>query len=195
MDLDTEQMANENNDFWFALLSLDRDPDQRVRLWNGYLDWKLPPETKGEGKAKEGWPKLAIHPPSSGWPELTEEDKYFLDRLASGHGGHPEWGHEYMDFSGQTFSEDADFSKLILVHSKFDNARFEGAVKFSKETRFYAQSSFTEVIFESAVYCFGAQFEAPVYFDGSSFKSSANFCGVEFGGGASFAVSIQKSGR
>ena len=35
--------------------------DQRVRLWNGYLGWKLPPRIKGECE------------PLSGWLQLTEE--------------------------------------------------------------------------------------------------------------------------
>ncbi len=56
-------MANKHTAFWLALLAQGRDTDQRVRLWNGYLGWKPPPQIKGEGESQSGWPKLIVDPP------------------------------------------------------------------------------------------------------------------------------------
>ena len=141
---------------------------------------------KGEGATSAGWPQLIVHPPKGGWPELSDEDKNILDELASANGGHPEYTHEYMDFSGHVFSGTADFSQLILISSTFTDARFEDDVQFTKETRFYAQTWFRNVQFKSTVLCDGTQFEATAYFGDSRFKGAATFIGVEFMGGASF---------
>ena len=179
-------MANEHTAFWLALLNRDHDPDRRARLWNGYLGWKLPPAAKGEGDIAAGWPQLVVHPPSGGWPELSDEDTGDLDELANAYGGHPEFTHEYMDFSGHVFSGRTDFSQLILVHGTFDDAQFEDDVRFSGETRFYAQSWFRNVRFESTVFFDRTRFDAPACFGGSRFKGGATFIGVNFMGGASF---------
>lgn len=40
-------MANKHTDFWLALLGYCEEADQRARLWNGYLGWKLHPKQKG----------------------------------------------------------------------------------------------------------------------------------------------------
>ena len=179
-------MANEHTTFWLALLNRDHDPVRRARLWNGYLGWKLPRAAKGEGDIAPSWPQLVVHPPSGGWPELSDEDKGILDELANAHGGHPEFTHEYMDFSGHVFSGGTDFSQLILVCTTFDDAQFEDDVRFSDETRFYAQSWFSNVRFESTVLFDRTQFEAPACFRGSRFRGGATFIGVHFMGGASF---------
>ena len=179
-------MANEHTSFWLALLNWNHDSDQRARLWNGYLGWKLPPRAKGEGATSAGWPQLTVHPPKGGWPELSDEDKNILDELAGANGGHPEFTHEYMDFSGHVFSGTADFSQLILICSTFTDARFEYEVRFTEETRFYAQSWFRNVQFESGILCDRTQFDATVDFGGSRFKGAATFIGVKFMGGASF---------
>ena len=39
-------MANEHTAFWLALLDQGFNREQRARLWNGYLNWKLPPRKK-----------------------------------------------------------------------------------------------------------------------------------------------------
>ena len=179
-------MANEHTAFWLALLNRHHD-SERTRLWNGYLGWKLPPKVKGVGVFSTGWPQLIVHPPKGGWPELSDEDKNFLDKLAAANGGHPEFTHEYMDFSGHVFSGTADFSHLILIGSTFTDARFKDNVEFTEETRFYAQSWFRNVQFESSLLCDRTEFEATVYFDGACFKGAATFIGVKFMGGASFA--------
>ena len=183
-------MANEHTEhteFWLALLDQDHDTDQRARLWNGYLGWKLPPRIKGEGEPQSSWPKLIVDPPDGGWPELTAKERQILETLAREHGGHPEFKFPYMDFSGHTFSDKADFSGLILIHSEFNKARFEREVKFSDKTRFYAEARFHEAIFEGNIRCSNTRFDARVYFDGSCFKQGAYFFGIEFRGGASFS--------
>ena len=179
-------MADEHTAFWLALLNGNHDSDERARLWNGYLGWKLP-QFKGEGATSTGWPQLIVHEPSGGWPELSDEDRNALDELANANGGHPEFTHEYMDFSGHVFSDTADFSQLILIRSTFTDARFKESVRFTEETRFYGQTWFRNVYFESGIWCDRTQFAATAYFGGSRFKGAATFIGVEFMGGASFA--------
>ena len=61
-------MANEHTEFWLALLDQSHDTNQRARLWNGCLGWKLPRQIKGEGEPQSGWPKLIVDPPDGGWP-------------------------------------------------------------------------------------------------------------------------------
>lgn len=180
-------MANEHTEFWLVLFYQSHNTNQRARLWNGYLGWKLPPRIKGE-EPQSGWPQLVVNPPDGGWPELTVQERQILETLADEHGGHPEFTKSpYMDFSGYTFSDKADFSGLILIHSEFNKARFEGEVKFSDKTRFYAQTRFHEAIFEGNLHCGNTRFDAPVYFNGSCFKQGAYFLGGEFRGGASFS--------
>ena len=98
-------MASDHTEFWMALLAQGQDTDQRVRLWNGYLGWRLPPRVKGECEIQRGWPQLIVEAPDGGWPELTREECQIIETLAEEHGGHPDFGHEYMDFSDQCFSE------------------------------------------------------------------------------------------
>ena len=183
-------MANKHTEFWLALLDLSEDTDHRVRLWNGYLGWKLPFGIKGEIDPKGGWPQLIVTPPDGGWPRLTKEEREQLEALAKTHGGHPELKHEYMDFSGHTFSEDVDLSGLTLILSHFDKARFQGRLQLSEKTQFYAQSWFHDARFDGGLFCKQARFHAPVSFDGSCFNRGAIFLGTEFMGGASFANAV-----
>lgn len=180
-------MANKHTAFWLTLLDQGRDTDQRARLWNGYLGWKLPPRIKEESKPQRSWPKLVVDPPDGGWPELTRADHEILEAIAKERGGHPEFTTDrYMDFSGHTFSDKTDFSGLILIGSNFDNTRFEGEVEFSDKTRVYAQAWFHKAIFEGNLHCYRARFDAPVSFVGARFRQGADFIGVEFRGGAYF---------
>ena len=178
-------MAKENTKFWIALLNLEEDTDHRKRLWNGYLGWKLPPGTKGEMGLPDGWPKLIVNAPDGGWPELTSDDLEKIELLADTHGGHPDFGHSYIDFSGHTFADDTNFSGLILVLSNFSDVRFEGQVSFD-ETRFYGQAFFHSAIFKSSVHFYKASFDADVSLARSRFEFGASFIGVDFSGGASF---------
>ena len=178
-------MANKHTEFWLALLNLGKDADHRVRLWNGYLSWKLPPEIKGEIEPRGGWPQLIVDAPDGGWPELTGDDEETIEMLAESHGGHPEFEHGYMDLSGHTFPDKTDFSGLILVLSNFCNVQFEGEVS-SDKTRFYGQTFFDDVTFKSTASFCKTRFDAPVSFNRSRFEGGAIFIGVEFEGGASF---------
>ena len=180
-------MANEHTAFWLALLN-HSDRNQRARLWNGYLGWKLPPKVRGEGPPQKGWPQLIVTPPDGGWPVLTPEERNIVDALAKEHGGYPEFQRNpnYMDFSDHRFIGKADFSGLILVDSSFNAATFGGEVQLSQSTHLYAQTWFHEAIFEQGLFCDRTYFDAPVSFDGSRFKWSATFIGVQFMGGASF---------
>lgn len=180
-------MANKHNEFWFALLEKGQDMDQRTRLWNGYLGRRLPPKVKGECEQQSGWPQLIVDPPDGGWPQLTGEEHELLEALAEAHGGHPEFGHDYMDFSGKIFPDEVDFSGLTFVGANFNGATFNGDVKLSEKTRFYAQSWFHDVTFKGGVFCSEAKFDAPASFSGARFKKYAGFIGTEFMGGASFA--------
>ena len=180
------QIANEHTEFWLALLDLNEDAGHRIRLWNGYLGWKLPSKTKGKINPKGGWPQLIVDPPDGGWPKLTEDEREQLEALVKTHGGHPDFNHEYMNFSGHIFSQDVDLSGLILVNCRFDNARFKGHLKLSEKTHFYAQAWFQDTTFEKGLDCYETLFHAPVSFDRSIFNWLSNFMGVEFMGGASF---------
>ena len=176
-----------NAAFWLALLPNDRveDIDQRTRLWNGYLGWKLPSRIKEKREDDGSFPQWFIPPPEGGWPELTDEEKEVIESLAEQHGGHPEYGHEYMDFRCHVFEKRLDLSGLILTGANFEKVIFHGDVDLTK-TRFYAQSWFNKAIFEKGLHCSRTWFEFDVHFDGSRFKESAWFINVEFMGGASF---------
>ncbi len=104
-------MANEHTAFWLALLDQGLDAHQQARLWNGYLGWKLPPQT-------------IVDPPDGGWPELTQEEHEILKTVAEEHGGYPEFTKGLsMKFSGHTFSDKANFSGLILIGINFSGSR------------------------------------------------------------------------
>ena len=178
-------MANKHTEFWLALLDLGKGADHRARLWNGYLGWKLPSKIKGKIDPKGGWPQLRIAPPDGGWPKLTKEDGEIIETLARDHGGHPEIEHGDMDFAGHTFSDETDFSGLILVYSNFRLAQFESGVR-SDKTRFYGQSFFDRAHFKGNVGFYKTHFAASVSFEGSRFDYGASFVGVDFMGGASF---------
>ena len=83
-------MANTSAEFWNSLLFFD-SYENRARLWNGYLGWKLPHHIKEENEAEEGWPKLIVTPPEGGWLELTEEEKARIEKFAEHFGGHHRW--------------------------------------------------------------------------------------------------------
>ena len=166
-------MANERTAFWLALLDQGLDTHKQARLWNGYLGWKLPPQT--------------VDPPDGGWPELTQEEYEILKTVAEEHGGYPEFTKGlYMKFSGHTFSDKANFSGLILIGSNFNNVRFKSTEVLFDKTRFYGQTEFKRAIFEGIVHWHKARFEALVSFDGSCFKQAALFLDVEFRSTASF---------
>ena len=116
---------------------------------------------------------------------MTEEEKNIIEALAEQHGGHPEYGHGYMDFSHCVFTEELDLSGFILTDADFNKATFTSGVKLSK-TRFYAQTWFREAVFEEGLDCWDTWFEADVDFGESHFKGLVWFIRAEFMGGARF---------
>ena len=174
-----------NTSFWVALLEVT-DEERRKRLWNGYLGQHLPEEILAEPDNRS-WPTTWVEPPTDGWPQLTDEDTQFLDRLASEHGGYPVFTHhDYMDFRKHTFRETVDFSDLTLVEAYFDEAVFMGDVNFGR-ARFFSQAWFTRARFKQAARFGDTRFVAPVYFKDAEFRSWAQFVRVHFEGGAAFA--------
>ena len=141
------QMSDAHARFWVALMNHHRDREQRARLWNGYLGWKLPPRLRGE-VPQSGWPQLIVDAPPGGWPALSDDDKSLLDLIAAANGGHPSWNKcQYMDFSGYTFGSGVDLFGCTLVDADFNEACFTAEVKF-ETTRFFAQSWFRAATFE-----------------------------------------------
>ncbi|MDE0100290.1 MAG: pentapeptide repeat-containing protein [Truepera sp.] len=177
-----------NTSFWIALLEIT-DEGRRKRLWNGYLGQYLPEKVLAEPDYRS-WPTGWVEPPADGWPQLTDEDTQFLDRLASERGGHPVFTHgDYMDFRKHTFRETVDFSGLTLVGAHFDEAKFEGDVDFSR-ARFFHQAWFGGATFKQRSEFWDTRFVAPVYFKDAEFESWAEFVRVQFEGGAAFANAV-----
>lgn len=181
-------MSDIHAPFWVALMNHHGDREQRARLWNGYLGWKLPPRLRGE-VPQSGWPQLVVTAPPGGWPDLSEEDKSLMDDLAAANGGHPSWDdRHYMDFSGNTFESAVDLSDCTLVDANFSDTCFKAEVHL-EATRFFAQSWFRATTFESGAYFHRTFFEADADFSQAQFRGYGGFTGVRFNGGATFAGS------
>ncbi len=179
-------MAQLTKSFWTDLINHYQDREElQVRLWNGYVGWKLPYRLRGE-EPQSGWPQYVVDAPLGGWPELTEREKSLLDQLAAENGGYPSWNkHPFMDFSAVLFDTEINFSNLTLIAVDFSKACFLTNVKFNR-TRFFMQSRFTEVVFSGNVDFYDTFFEADVKFDNSRFEGSTFFENVEFNGGGYF---------
>ena len=178
-------MSDAHTPFWVALLNHHEDREQRARLWNGYLGWKLPPRLRESVSGV--WPQIVVDAPPDGWPELSEADKALLDAIASRHGGHPTWDERhYMDFSGHVFDSKVDLSGCTLVDASFSDACFKASVDFGG-TRFFAQSWFRGAMFAGGAFFHRTFFEADANFSQTQFQGYAGFTGVRFNGGASFA--------
>ena len=175
VDTGESGMSNGNIGFWLALLGRGGSDEQRIRLWNGYIGWRLPLDIGPwlESQAYESKPMIS--PPADGWPELTTGEKESIEALAVDHGGHPEFGSEYMDFGGHVFDGEVDFSDLVLINSRFEKAKFSRMADF-RNARFHIFTRFDE-----------AQFERQVFFDGAKFNGSASYTGTEFPCGCSFS--------
>ena len=182
-------MVKSKNSFWIALLDYCQDHEElRVRLWNGYIGWKLPKKFRGQ-EPQSGCSQFVVKAPPDGWPELTEEEMLLLDQIAKKYGGHPSWNKRvYMDFSHQTFEYQTKFSDLTLVAVDFSNSHFQANVKFDG-TSFIMQSNFRGAVFSHGVTFFDALFEANVDFQQTQFMEYAFFTRVQFNGGASFSES------
>ena len=166
--------SNGNTGFWLSLLGKGDSSQQRVRLWNGYIGWRLSSDI-GPWLESQGYEsKPTIGPPAGGWPELTAEEKEGIEALAVGYGGHPEVNGKYMDFSGHVFEDEVDFSDLVLINSCFEKAQFMQMAEF-RNARFQITTTFS-----------GAQFKRQVFFDAATFDGSARYLGTEFSCGCSF---------
>lgn len=168
-------MSNGNAGFWLSLLGRGGSGEQRMRLWNGYIGWRLPLDIVPwlESLAYESTPRIS--PPADGWPVLTTGEKEGIEALAVDHGGHPEFGSEYMDFREHVFDCEVDFSDLVLINSSFENALFSRIAEF-RNVRFHIRTQFD-----------GAQFERQVHFNGAKFLGSVTYMGAEFSCGCSFS--------
>lgn len=184
-------MAKIKKSFWTTLIKHCQDhEDLRVRLWNGYVGWKLPDHLKTESPEPDPiWPDFVVDPPPDGWPELTEEEMSLLNQIAEEYGEHPSWNEEpYMDFSESTFESKIDFSDLTLVSVDFSRTTFNSFVKF-RDTRFFMKSNFFQVDFRDTVFFDNSIFETNVNFSQTIFRGFARFIEVQFNGGATFSKS------
>lgn len=186
------KMPNADTAFWLALLGYPCDQEQRARLWNGYIGWKLPPGLRGE-KPRSGWPHYVVHAPPGGWPELTGDDRSVLEHLALEHGGHPTWRERtYMDFVGSSFESEVNLSDLTLIDADFSEAQFHAGVQL-EGSRFFMQAWFRHATFGADAFFHKTFFEADVHFDRVQFIGFASFMSVEFNGGATFEEAIFES--
>ena len=185
-------MPNGDTAFWLALVGHPCDQEQRARLWNGYIGWKMPPSLRGE-KPRSGWPQYVVHAPPGGWPELTTDEISELDTLAKEHGGFPTWRDpSCMDFSGSSFESDVNLSDLTLVGADFSNVQFHARVRLER-SRFFMQASFRDATFGASAFFHKTFFEADVHFDRVQFTDFVYFAGIEFNGGATFEGARFKS--
>ena len=179
-------MPNSSNhmQFWLALLAYRVDTEQRSRIWNGYLAWKLPGSLLHEIRN-------VGNPPFNQFAlgqrlQLTEEEKNSLDALADSYGGHPLFSDPlskiptpYMDFSGHSFDVDVCFSGRILINASFKGTKFNALADFRNAT-FVGTSHFEDASFERRCRFDGVAFENTVYFKNATFRETTVFDRTEF---------------
>ena len=172
-------MSNGNKEFWLSLLGEGETREQRVRLWNGYIGWRLPIDIEPwlESQRYEWTP--TIQPPVDGWPDLSIEEKESLEALAGSYGGHPQFGEKYMDFRGHEFDGEVEFSNLALINSSFEGAQFSGETHF-RNARFHLTTSFDRTCFKRRVFFDGGEFDGPVHYSGTEFWCGCSFSGARF---------------
>ena len=181
--------------FWLALLTHPADVEQRLRVWNGYLAWKLPSDFQHEIRnvGKPPFNQFARNERL----QLKEEEKAELDALADRYGGHPPFSNasskiptHYMDFSDHAFDDDVCFSGRILINSSFRGTKFNSLADFRDSTfvgtstfelaNFEMRTRFDETVFENTVYFKNTIFREITVFDGTAFKVAAYFDGSQF---------------
>lgn len=143
-------MSNGNIGFWLALLGKGGSDEQRIRLWNGYIGWRLLLDIRPRLESQAYESKPTISPPSDSWPILTTEEKESIEALAVDHGGYPEFGSDFMDFGEHVFDGEADFSNLVLINSSFEKAQFSHTADF-RNARFHISTRFDGAQFERRV--------------------------------------------
>ena len=172
-------MSKGNIGFWLALLEKGGSDEQRIRLWNGYIHWKLTSDFRPRFESQSYKSIPTISPPVDGWPELTLAEKVGIEALAEEHGGHPEVSSKYMDFSDHVFVGEVDFSDLVLVNSCFDNVKFDLIVDFNN-SRFCNDTSFYQAQFKRQAFFHGAKFDGSTRFMGAKFSCGCSFSGASF---------------
>ncbi len=185
-------MSHPNREFWLHLLKLPEHA-KKQRLWNGYLAWKLPEETKQE---------LGI----VNCPTLTEDEKHHIAGIATDSSGLPryEQGDQtvpYMNFADEEFSADFSFAGLIFVQANFNGATFDASetsdgINFQKATfvesvnfssaQFLGSTDFNEAVFRCRTRFDGSRFRNTVYFNCAAFCGDVVFNNSTFGGAAYF---------
>ena len=170
--------------FWLALLAYPVDIEQRSRIWNGYLAWKLPGNFLHEIRN-------VGNPPFNQFAlgqrlQLTEDEKSSLDALADSYGGHPQFSDTlskiaapYMDFSAHSFDGDVCFSGRILINSSFKGTEFNALADFRNAT-FVGTSHFEDASFERRCRFDDVAFENTAYFRNTTFKETTVFDRTEF---------------
>ena len=168
---------------------------QRARIWNGYLAWKLPQDFRHHIR-NVGNPPFNQY--NRGEPlQLATEEMRALDALADKHGGHPSFSNipkdsqaRFMDFSNHVFDGDHYFAGRILIRASFSRANFAGLADFSnatfvgaagfKHTVFRKRPRFDSAVFENSAYFKGATFTETTVFNKAEFKVSAYFDDSKF---------------
>ncbi|MDE0391477.1 MAG: pentapeptide repeat-containing protein [Rhodospirillales bacterium] len=185
----------ESTQFWLALLNYPVDAQQRIRIWNGYLAWKLPRDFRHQirnvGNPPFNQYERAEH------LQLAREERRELDALAKRHGGHPSFSESsigpqgrFMDFSDHNFDDEVCFAGRILIRAKFSRATFGGPVDFRNSTFvdmadfdqaiFKRRSRFDNVTWENTVYFKEATFMETTVFNNCAFKVAAYFDDSKF---------------
>ncbi len=172
-------MSTGSKEFWLSLLAKGETREQRARLWNGYIGWRLPTDIAPWFRKQEYERVPNIQPPVDGWPYLSTEDSESIEALAEKHGGHPQFGSDYMDFSGHQFDGEVDFSDLVLINSRFEQTRFSRIVDF-RNARFCSHTSFHQARFERQVSFDSVEFDGAVDFMGAAFWCGCSFSGARF---------------
>ena len=181
--------------FWLDLLMFPVDMQQRTRVWNGYLAWKLPKDFLHEIQ-NIGNPPFNQYQPGKRL-QLGREEQHALNALADKHGGHPSFSEvstslpaRIMDFSGHTFDDEVCFAGRILLSANFCRATFNHSTDFRntvfvntadfEEANFRKRTRFDGTSFENTVYFKKATFVELTVFNKSQFKAAAYFDGSKF---------------
>ena len=193
-------MARNRKSFWIALIEHsevyrdkfyeDDHEDPRIRLWNGYIGWKLPNLLSAMNpNSSSVWEDFVVDAHLDNLPELTEDEMSLLNQIARENGGHPSWkGETVMDFSDRTFEFSVNFTNLILVAADFKRTTFNLSANFYL-TRFFMPPNFREVEFLDSADFSDAFFETHVSFLRAKFRGDTHFYGAKFNGGATFSNS------
>jgi len=183
--------AEEN--IWYRLATVGNTHDERVRLWNGYMGWKLSDENKAKIKTPDN--KLLT------FPELSDDEKEEIRELYETQGLDQRTFDPNIEQSADNLEGGVDFSNTILKNeinfsefifppgSKFNNTEFTEKIsfvnaKFGNKVNFDTSKFNKELDFSNV--CFGDK----ISFDGTEFLGRADFQNAIFSGSISFEKAI-----